>query len=162
MPWYIGIDEAGYGPSLGPLVQTAVGVWLPGEMPSCDLWRLLRAAVRKHGGKADGRLVIDDSKKVYGPQQGLRNLELGVLVVLGSETPRTVGGCLSRVAEASLPDLRGEPWFDESVGLPLVIGVEDLMAAETRFKTTCEAASLGRFLVRSRITPAPLFNTLLD
>ena len=31
MPWVVGIDEAGYGPNLGPLVQAAVILWMPPE-----------------------------------------------------------------------------------------------------------------------------------
>ena len=29
--WVVGIDEAGYGPNLGPLVQAAVGLYLPDD-----------------------------------------------------------------------------------------------------------------------------------
>ena len=33
MPWVVGIDEAGYGPNLGPLVQAAVALKLPDDDP---------------------------------------------------------------------------------------------------------------------------------
>ena len=33
MPWVVGIDEAGYGPNLGPLVQSAVALRLPDDDP---------------------------------------------------------------------------------------------------------------------------------
>ena len=39
MPWHIGIDEAGYGPNMGPLLQTAVGVRFPAKPR--DGWRAL-------------------------------------------------------------------------------------------------------------------------
>jgi len=31
--WVVGIDEAGYGPNLGPLVQAAVALYLPDDDP---------------------------------------------------------------------------------------------------------------------------------
>ena len=34
MPWVVGIDEAGYGPNLGPLVQAAVALHLPDDDPA--------------------------------------------------------------------------------------------------------------------------------
>ena len=82
MPWVVGIDEAGYGPNLGPLVQAAVALYLPDD----DLagWETLKPVVRRCGEKADGRLLIDDSKKVY-TSGGLEALERGVWSIM----PRT-------------------------------------------------------------------------
>src|SRR4051812_22848924 len=81
MHWLIGIDEAGYGPNLGPLVQAAVAARVP---DGCDcLWSLLADAVCRAGDAAGGRVVIDDSKLVHGGPGGLAALELGVLTVTG-------------------------------------------------------------------------------
>ncbi len=81
MPWVIGIDEAGYGPNLGPLVQAAVGLRLPDD----DLagWTVLRDLVRRAHEPDDDRLLIDDSKKVYAGAKGFEKLEQGVRMGLG-------------------------------------------------------------------------------
>src|SRR5258707_873687 len=111
--WQFGIDEAGYGPNLGPLVQTAVGVRVPGDPAACDLWAALSAAVRKYGKGRDKRLTIDDSKKVYASSHGLKNLELGVLAALlpDAAAPVTVGTFLDQFAGNARAELSGEPWF---------------------------------------------------
>ena len=75
MPWVVGIDEAGYGPNLGPLVQAAVALYLPDYDPAG--WETLKPVVRRCGDKADERLLIDDSKKVYA-RGGLAALEQAV------------------------------------------------------------------------------------
>jgi hypothetical protein len=76
MPWVVGIDEAGYGPNLGPLVQAAVALRLPAD----DLagWATLSPWVRRAHERDDGRLLIDDSKKVYAGPHGFARLERGV------------------------------------------------------------------------------------
>ena len=51
MPWIIGIDEAGYGPNLGPFVMTSVACRVPPELAAADLWQALRAAVRRHSDR---------------------------------------------------------------------------------------------------------------
>src|SRR6266403_707492 len=72
MPWHIGIDEAGYGPNLGPFVMTLVACQAPDGV---DLWDLLKAGVRRADEKADERLIVADSKQVYAPASGWADLE---------------------------------------------------------------------------------------
>ncbi|MBL0922531.1 MAG: hypothetical protein IBJ10_10440 [Phycisphaerales bacterium] len=88
---YAGLDEAGYGPMLGPLC-VAVSVfrvrgWAAGA-PAPDLWKSLRAAVCRAGEKAAARRVaIDDSKRLKGPAtendpHGVARLERAALAML--------------------------------------------------------------------------------
>ena len=163
MPWLIGIDEAGYGPNLGPLVQTAVGASAPDD--GC-LWKRLGKAVRKAGDKrGNGALIVDDSKKVYASRKGLDKLEVGVLATLlpaDQEFPLSLGQFLERVAPAALVELRGERWFDETQLLPIAVEAERIRTAAEKFHRQREAVDIGEFWVRSRVTPPALFNTMLD
>ncbi|HMP01754.1 MAG TPA: hypothetical protein PKD86_07035 [Gemmatales bacterium] len=79
MAWLIGLDEAGYGPNLGPFAMSAALLRLPA--PSCP-WRLLANQVRRLGEPDDGRLVVDDSKGIHTPKLGLQPLERAVLPFL--------------------------------------------------------------------------------
>ncbi|GIW86843.1 MAG: hypothetical protein KatS3mg108_1167 [Isosphaeraceae bacterium] len=79
---WIGIDEAGYGPNLGPLVMTAVVAAGEGaDRP--DLWNELAGLVDRAGGQSD-RLWVDDSKRVYAGRKGRDRLRDGTLAVLAS------------------------------------------------------------------------------
>ncbi len=131
MRYVVGIDEAGYGPNLGPLVVTAT-VWeTPDDATEDGLYTLLDGAVVPTAGQAAGsngrRVAMADSKKLYQPGGGLRNLERGVLAALG-----TLGAEVdlwSEVWDALVPDslatLARIPWYaqyDEPVPIDAPAG----------------------------------------
>src|SRR3954466_16262200 len=119
MPWRVGLDEAGYGPNLGPLVLSSSACHVPADAPGC-LWDCLAAAVRKAEHSDDGRLLIDDSKKVNEGKAGLSRMEAGVLAVMAPRC-RRLGDYLGGVALGdSIEDLQGEPWFESEFALPAV------------------------------------------
>ena len=82
MAWIVGVDEAGYGPNLGPFVMTSVACRVDDALADACLWSALRPAVRRAADADDGRLAVDDSKAVYSTTRGLAALERGVLAAL--------------------------------------------------------------------------------
>jgi hypothetical protein len=102
VPLVVGIDEAGYGPTLGPLV---VGATLWRVHPHClkaDFWKLLHDCVARRPGRSatrgtpdwrgrrhreppgGSRLTVGDSKRVFNRKSGLHTLERPVLAFAGT------------------------------------------------------------------------------
>jgi hypothetical protein len=163
MPWIIGIDEAGYGPNLGPLVMTSVACRVPEELADANLWRVLRTAVRRRAKADDRRLFIEDSKLVYSPARGLVDLETGVLATLLPD-----GGAISltqfldRLYGPRSPDHASEPWYSGSTLLPVAADPANLVVAADRLVRSCQKKQLVWGLVRSEIVGPKRFNELLD
>jgi hypothetical protein len=160
----VGIDEAGYGPNLGPLVMTSVACRVPESRTTADLWRLLRAAVRRHSEPADGRLVIEDSKLVYSTSRGLHDLETAVLAVLplpdDGEGYR-LGHFIDRLCPASHADLRGEPWYQGACGIPAVVEAASFQKAARRFERASRRHQIGWGPVHSVVVCPSRFNQWL-
>ncbi|HEV3146853.1 MAG TPA: hypothetical protein VGZ47_23400 [Gemmataceae bacterium] len=160
MPWIIGIDEAGYGPNLGPLVQTAVGFHLDCDPAKANLWKLLSKSVRRFGENGN-RILIDDSKKVYGSRRGLEDLEFGVLATLFPALG-ALSALLESLATTSLPHIDNELGYKSDEPLPVTVQATAVADGSGRWRSACERAGIKGLWVRSRITPATRFNDLLD
>lgn len=164
MAWLIGIDEAGYGPNLGPLVMTSVAWKVRDGHAGADLWQVLRSAVRRQADPDEDRIVVDDSKAVHGSGGGLAALELNVAAALMPwllEPPISLAQYVERVCPSSRPALGGERWYSGKTALPLALP-DGIVARSERLRTAAEEAEIEPGPVRSVAVCAPRFNALLD
>ena len=131
-----GIDEAGYGPHLGPLVVAAAAFEFDAApLPDPDLWQSLAPHVTKQPSRHAAGVVICDSKVAYTSGGRLATLErtvLGFLAAAGRR-PRTFAQLLDAVAVRPCADggaAAQAPWeTPESIALPVDASAGEIDAA---------------------------------
>ncbi len=116
-----GIDEAGYGPVLGPLVVSGVAFRLPDDRVDACLWNLLRHSCARRARRNERRLAVADSKDLY-RSGGIAALERAVLVMLAVRglRPRTLKALLDATAPGACERLAAYAWYaDTELELPV-------------------------------------------
>ena len=108
---WVGVDEAGYGPNLGPLTMAAVVAEGPVDRPP-DFWNDLNATVDRAGGNPRA-IWVDDSKRVYAAGRGLDRLEVATLATLRAaeiRTPTHFDELLESLGAGDLTEVELDRW----------------------------------------------------
>ena len=169
MAWIVGVDEAGYGPNLGPLVISATLWQVADDRIDADLYQLLSKVVCRSPSKdrsSPGRRVAwADSKSLYDPSGGLGPLERGLLAAAGLCGPRPESwhGLWERFCPESLAELAEAPWYrDYDITLPLVADGDDLDGLGQRLVRGFDAAGVRLVRIVSRAVFPDAWNDVLD
>jgi ribonuclease HII len=132
------------------------------ESGCVDLYRLLRNTVAKRA--SDRRVAIADSKVLYHPGLGLRQLERGLHAVLLTMQQRP--GCWSELVEHCGADPecchRRVCWPDEfECSLPLDADAKEVVRLGSRFARACGAVGIRPLMIRARLVFPEQFNDLI-
>ena len=133
------------------------------KSPAPNLYRLLRTVVAKSA--SDRRIAIADSKSLYAPGLGLRQLERGLHAVLRSM--QHVPSCWSTILECCHADPAGHHkthcWpAGHNCPLPLHAAEDEVIRLEARFTRACESAEVRPLMIRARLVYPAEFNDLCE
>lgn len=98
---WAGLDEAGYGPLLGPLCHGLCVLRLS-SADEADLWKALAPAVSRCPAP-DGAIAVDDSKRLYDGRGALPRLRSSVECFLACASGRTSTEAAASLLERLLP-----------------------------------------------------------
>ena len=168
MQYLIGTDEAGYGPNLGPLVISA-SLWkVPQGADGEDLYERLAGLIvttpRQAAQDPGGCVAMADSKVLYRPGKGLRQLERGLWAALGlvDREPRTWSEVWQALAPGAADDLRAIPWYARyDSPVPLEADRAELKRLGPALKEGLAAAGVRLLELRSRAVFPEQFNELV-
>ena len=165
MPYLIGIDEAGYGPNLGPLVITAT-VWrVESAADQTDLYDLLSGVITSAPNDRSGRLAIADSKALYKPRGPLGALERGVLAAAAVLDHRPDDW--PQLCDALDPECRDQcdelPWqTDFHLSLPREMDREQLEGLTSKLQAGLSQSDVTLRAIHSTLVFPARFNRLVQ
>jgi ribonuclease HII len=111
-----GIDEAGFGPILGPLVVSSSTFRIPDNLVWANHWEILKKSISEKRAALKGRLLIADSKRAFTRSVGIKHLRRTVLAslrYLGSE-PKTLTELISALCPDCLDHIVEYPWYKKA------------------------------------------------
>jgi ribonuclease HII len=158
-----GIDEAGFGPLLGPMVVSANSFYVPDEIVYDDLWGRLKQSVSKTRKNLRGRILIADSKKAYSKTKGLKDLERAVfscIKCLGHEKNK-----LSELFGYLCPDclerLEAYPWYEGKLDSQITKSHTDTAIAANMLRRDMQSSGMKFLGIKSNCLDVGYYNRLV-
>lgn len=168
--WHLGTDEAGYGPTLGPLVIAGTLWSCPPDRPPATWYDFLATEIPAktsplRNDEPVRSLRIEDSKKLYRGTHDFTKLELSAWAILGQVVPFPCAwpellGYLDPEAKAWLS---GVPWLaDFARQLPIKTPLPEVRQQIRRLTSALHRNGFLLERVGVHFLPAARFNHLLD
>ena len=162
---YAGIDEAGYGPMLGPLCVACSVFTIADHDPDtagpCDLWKRLNKAICRQKSDSRRRIAVDDSKKLKlandSKAHPLRYLERAILAfhTAATESCPTCDDQLLRDLQTTIAPM---PWYDSSTPLPVGQTADEVRIAASRLRKAMMEQRITCELLRCEAIDVEAFN----
>lgn len=161
-----GIDEAGLGPILGPLVMCASVFEVPDELADQPLWDTLAPAVARKAGRKSTALAIGDSKKLFNRKspKALRHLERAVLAILAANDhhPAALADLLSIITSDANARAQAYPWYNlQEVALPRVLSATDISLSGNSLAVAMKKAGVRTCGIRAECVFVEEFNRII-
>lgn len=160
---FIGMDEAGYGPNLGPLVIAATKWDLPEPAAAFDFYQVLAEVCDSASDCSGTRLHVADSKQVHQGPHGLKRLETSALSILraaniASQTLGELWQSLTGDEFAHRP-----AWFQTlDLKLPVLADCEVIDAWSSQWGSALTKSGISLSGIKAKILTAQAYNDILD
>lgn len=141
----------------------------PAHPAAIDLYKLLKKIVARAPQEGKRRIAIADSKQLYKPGLGLRQLERGVLTALMATSPEQAN-CVEHV-KALLAATLADPHerrhnlachAGDELPLPLDALAEEICELAALLRKTCAASGVALLAIRAKLIYPAEFNELVD
>jgi len=159
----VGIDEAGFGPILGPLVVSSSVFRVPDNLIWKNLWDVLRTSASDKRTALRGRLLIVDSKKAFTRTIGIKHLRRTVLAILkhlGCE-PGKAGELISALCPDCLEHIAQYPWYKQLDDYPLGAENADITISASMLKVDLARNHIELLGLKSRCLEVAHYNRMV-
>jgi ribonuclease HII len=160
----VGIDEAGFGPILGPLVVSSTTFSLPDSLLNKNLWQVLQKSVARKRKHLAGKLLITDSKKAFSKAVGIKHLEKTVLTCLRclNRRPETLRQFLEIICPEIIERLKSYPWYGSLDGFRRVIEDAELDISSKVFMDDLAVNNINLTALKSCCLDVAFYNKMVS
>ncbi len=159
---WMGTDEAGYGPNLGPLLISVTAWRGPGSAADSDLYEILRDAIDRESSVGGNAAACGRLEAGLYPCERNRLLETSALALLAPDRPPDPAQLIAlvrRLAGIDLSSSNGEPWLREGdLELPYTAAIGDVELLATQLREVCVRTGVVVESLASDLVETPRFN----